>query len=476
MALVVVHWPMLGYANNFDFIKLSGTTGVWVDVPGVDLYKNHPEAPLPLYKSHGRKMSEVRYLSSEVLIVRLAILLSDVVNLVRGLPRSHFPMRVLGFTKLLLVFGAGAWLTWLFFRRSPWQGLASALLFCVFVADPVNSLYFNTLYFETSTVLFGYLAVGMGVLVASGPRAPTWQVGVLCAALALAGFGKMQHIALPLAIGLALCVVLSRGGWGREGRARRVVLPVMATALVVVALGLYNNARPSMRGMVNATKTDRWMLTLLPAADDKPGAIARLGLPPECVAYLGRSSVDPVMERLPCPGILQLGSLQVVRFLVSEPRALGRILLGAVEKFRPFIVFYGQVEGEHYGKLQELGSRFAGLNTLFMAMPFGLFAALVALSLLSGGVAIAGFLWGRAVPGGGLLVLLNAVFTSTFLVCLFGDGYSDFARHNHVGQNALMAAMVVAVYGLLRLAFSALKRVRAEFVPSAVAQSGPHGR
>ena len=70
---VVLHSPMLGYANNFDFIKLSSTVGIWLDEPRVDPLAGHPSAPFSHYRSHGKHIKEFRYLSSEVFLVYPAV-------------------------------------------------------------------------------------------------------------------------------------------------------------------------------------------------------------------------------------------------------------------------------------------------------------------------------------------------------------------------------------------------------------------
>src|SRR4030088_117048 len=67
MSQVTFHKPLLGYANNYDFIKISSTLGVWPDEPGVVPTAGHPSAPLSRYRCHG--IRELRYLSSELIFV-----------------------------------------------------------------------------------------------------------------------------------------------------------------------------------------------------------------------------------------------------------------------------------------------------------------------------------------------------------------------------------------------------------------------
>jgi hypothetical protein len=449
---VVFHSPMLGYANNFDFIKLSSTVGIWLDEPGVDPFVGHAEAPFSHYRSHGKHIEEFRYRSSETLLVYPAIAASDLINRVRGVPRDRFDLRTLGAVKGVFFLAAGAFLTIMFFRRSPWAGLISAFVFAAVICDPSNTLYFNTLYFDDSAVLFTYLAVGIALLMLSTERSPGWLIASFCIALVCAGWSKMQHPGLPLA--LVLGYGIAKASLGRHGHrsALRMIAPPAAAAVLTLAGGIIHNRSPSVQGMVNAAATDVWFNMTLPSFRNPAAVLDSLGLPSRCGAYVGKSWYDPGMGEGPCPEIFRLTRFRMVQALLKEPGAIGRILAKAVALSRPFLLWYGQVEGQSSGNINAQGIRFFSVGSLIDRLPVSAFATLIILSLTGGFLSLVLLLLGRPVAGAALCVLTNAVLAATFLASLLGDGYADLCRHFHLGLNALLLSALAAAAVFVQLA------------------------
>src|SRR5450759_5007995 len=111
MAQVALHSPLFGYANNYDFIKLSSTLGVWPDEPGVNPLEGHWSGPLSHYRTHGERDRGRRYLSSEILLVAPALGLSKLLQRLDGSRDHRFDLRMLGATKALFFALAAALLT-----------------------------------------------------------------------------------------------------------------------------------------------------------------------------------------------------------------------------------------------------------------------------------------------------------------------------------------------------------------------------
>ncbi len=447
LAQVELHEPMLGYANNYDFIKISSTVGLWAEEPGVNPYEGHPSAPVRHYRSHGPRYPEARYLSSELLLVYPAIAVADLRNVLREVSYGTFDLRTLGIVKSFFFLAAGTFLSILFFRRSPRFGLFCAGLFAALICDPLNSLYFNTLYFDDSAVFFGFLSVGLAVYLIFSEQQSTPLVVAFCLSLVLLAVSKMQHAGLPLAIALAFCAGRARESWkaGRQRAVLKACAPVLFISLFSLWLGIVNKRAPSMHSMVKAAATDSWFGMVLPALKDPAGALRALNVPERCAAFVGKTWYSPGMNPSPCPEIFALSRFQMVALLVKEPSALWRILKKAIPDTRPLFVFYGQVEGSNYGRLSDRGSRLrswvAWLDQL----------STPAYVLLFGGCCLVGFLSLLLLIGGrrdlllSFCVILNAVVAATFMACLLGDGYADLARHFHLGQNALLAACVASV-------------------------------
>jgi len=106
--------------------------------------------------------------------------------------------------------------------------------------------------------------------------------------------------------------------------------------------------------MVSAAATDAWFNMALPSFRNPEAVVDSLGLPARCRAYVGKSWYDPEMAQRPCPEIFRLTRFQMVRALLNEPLAIGRILAKAVTVSRPQLLWYGQVEGQPNGTIDAL--------------------------------------------------------------------------------------------------------------------------
>ena len=451
LVIVVSHRPMFGFANNYDFIKISSTVGLWADEPGLDMYESHPSAPLRHFRSHSTRESERRYLSSELLAVFAAIPVADTWNRIVANPSNSFDLRILGITKAVMFLAIGAGLGLLFFKRSPAMGVVSAIIFAVLICDPINSLYFNTLYFEDAALLFSYAAVGLGVYLVLNGRSRVGLLVAFCIALLLAALSKMPHAGLALAIAFAFCIARlgalrsqSRRGAGKE------LAVVLLTGLLSLWLGIVHNRSPSLRSMVFAAATDSWFGMALPALKDPSATVRSLSLPPACDELIGKNWYTPGMHPHRCPEVLGLTRLQMISVLLQQPKALGRVLVTAIPLTRPFSPYYGEIEGENFGKVKNAGLAFASLGAVFEQLALPLYAALYLLSMAAALIAIFSLLAGERAPSVSLSLFLTAVWTSSFLAALLGDGYVDLARHFHIGQNALVLAALCSLVAVAR--------------------------
>ena len=451
---LVLHRPLLGYANNYDFIKISSTVGMWADEPSVDPLQPHPAGPYSHYKFHGPKEKGRRYLSSELLLVYPALFAAEVSNRIRGAPEGSIDLRVVGATKMAAFFLVAVFLCFLFWRRGPWLGVCSAAVYAAVICDPANTLYFNTLYFDDSALLFGWLAAGCALLLAA-KESPGWLLTLFCAALPLAGLSKMQHPGLPFAIAAVYALALRAAG-----RARGLLLwGPLGAAAVTLALGAINNQAGSMASMQQAAATDTWFGTVLPALQRPADGLKRAGLPERCAAYIGKTWYDPGMQPSPCPEVFRAGRARVVWVLLREPAALWKILVRSASLVRPRLEPYGQIEGARYGFIGALGDfRLFTLTGWTREMPVAAFDFALLVFLAIGAFSIGALLGGRYAGAAVFCLMLEAVFASTLAASLLGDGYMDLARHMHLACSplfllpAVSAAAAVQLVGLIRRA------------------------
>ena len=458
--LVVAPAPMRGYANNYDFIRVAAWFDLWpVAPPGAtrfDPLAQHPSAPLRCHRVDPAITSDTRYASSDLALVWLALRVNDAWRAVSGPSACPVDLRVVGLLRAALLLAAGLATTWLFLRRAPAAGVASALLLAVVLSDPAVSLTMNTLYGEFAVILFTYVA-GAGLVYAIGYAAFGVAPGALLGAALLAlACTKTQYAALPVALVavLALGAACVRGG---TTRSRRVATLLLATAGVVAGLALQRSVMSGgsyMWASRMATATDTFFGAVLPLHADPDRALRLAGLPERCRPYVGRTWYDEGMQPPPCPEVADVARARILLLLADDPMLGVRLARRALPLLQPIVIrAFGQVEGLDYAQADALPrSGIVSVSTLVEALPKPLFAALVAFTLLVSGVAVADLVRGgtdAALPA--LVLVCAAVEAYAFASALFGDGFVGLARHALVGQLAFVVQLGAGTAQIVRV-------------------------
>jgi len=457
MLVVVAPTPMYGYANNYDFVRVSAWFDLWpVAPPGeasFDPRAQHPRAPLRCYRIDPGVASDIRYPTTELAFVWLALRVNDAWRTLGGPSACALDLRVLGLLRAALLLAAGVVVTVAFLRRAPRAGFVSALILAGVLADPAVVLLFNTLYSEFSTVLLTYLAVAQIVYVLGfacfGPA-----TGVLLGAtlLALAGT-KTQYAGLSLVLASLLALAAVAPRWRRvPGRARAWTVGL---ALLGAAAGLVAQQRAVAGGgymwsMRMGAATDAFFGAILPRHRDPARALSLLGLPERCRPYVGKTWYDEGMQPPPCPEVAAVSRLRVVRLVLDDPGLAWRLVRDALPLLRPLIVrYYGQVEGGDLAQADARGRRgVVSVSPLLEALPAWLLGVLIAGTLVAGVVAVADVArppGASDAPRGALLPVLVAssalVEAYAFASSLIGAGFIDLARHALVGQLAFLVLL-----------------------------------
>src|SRR5512144_1995898 len=210
---LVAHDPVLGYANQFDAGRTSACVGMWPDLPGDMRYQPHREAPVGAYVEGPRRLAEC-YPSTEVVVAATAIAAwrgAVLAKLADGRAMDARWLGSIGGGALVLL----AVLFTIALREHPLWMIAHAAAFALVLADPLVTLWLNTLYTEFAAVLCAYAAVGC-LVIACGirPDRARWWFGL---ALALSGLAmsRQQHAFLPLFFALLALTVgwRYRRGW-----------------------------------------------------------------------------------------------------------------------------------------------------------------------------------------------------------------------------------------------------------------------
>ncbi len=151
IAVIVGATPMLGYANQYDTGRTSACFGIWPDLPEPARYEAHPQAPIAEYVPGETRPAEC-YPSSELAFVAAALAVA---------PRDGpIDLRLVGAVKgavlVLLALALDAAL-----KRRPAWALAHAAVFALVLADPMITLWLNTLYTEFGALLGAYASIAL---------------------------------------------------------------------------------------------------------------------------------------------------------------------------------------------------------------------------------------------------------------------------------------------------------------------------
>lgn len=182
-----------------------------------------------------------------------------------------------------------------FRRRSPHGAVACALTFALVLTDATLTLYLNTLYCEFSIALFAFATIVALAWLNLMERWSAASVGATALALLGLGFAKMQTVGLPVSM-LAVTFAL----WAIRGGLSKARLPAYLTLLAatLVPIGAASTLpKTGLHGAIRmANATDTWFGAVLPSLAYPDAAVADLGLPRRCAAFVGKTWYDPGMQ------------------------------------------------------------------------------------------------------------------------------------------------------------------------------------
>ncbi len=447
--LLVAHEPALGYGDRSDMHRTFDCVGI---EPITEGSRNGEVArPHALYHTSGFNASGC-YPSSAALIAAPVVFAYAIASIASDEPEILIPLHAFGAFNLalftLLVLAAAAAL-----RPYPVASLTHAALVFLLVADPVSTLWFNTLYSEPAALLGAYGAVTMTAVILLGggaPRLPWWLLGASLVALGLAG---EQFGYLPLALAALAVPAL------RLRSPRRTWRLVIVAAIVAAVEMLMGPLRPADVTPVN--RVNAYLGAILASSSDKRETLNHLGLPARCAAMSGATWSARRGENLEtaCPEVTAISSFAFLKLALTEPdtllRAVSRVL-PASESLVP-----GNLGVSTEGPIlsvSDLPPRAMSFLALLAKVPTMVLASFVVTLLIAFPAALLWYLWTvRREPNMSALpaafVMLIAIAGYCLATTAFGAGIPDAERHNWLGTLAALAA-----FGLLPLVVWQLSR------------------
>jgi hypothetical protein len=444
-----VHDPVLGYGDQSDMHRTADCVGI------EPIAERRPpgEAARPhaLYHTAGFKWSGC-YPSSGVLIAAPVVLTYGIASIASDEPEILIPLRAFGVFNLAL-FAVLALVVATALRPYPVASLAHSAIFFLLIADPVATLWLNTLHAEPAALLGAYGAVAMtAVIVLDGGRSRR-QWWLLGACLAVLGFSREQFAYLPLALAALAMPALKL----RSPRKARIL--VIVGAIVAVAQVLMAPLRPDYVSPIN--RVNAYLGVILASSSDAEETLSTLGLPARCATMSGATWTARRGEKLEtaCPEVLGISSFAFLKLVPTEPltllRAVSRVL-PAAEAIVPG--YLGLASEGPIRSVSDLPPRAMSFVALLAKVPSMVFATIIVTLIIALPAALVWLLWTvRHEPQLAALPLVFAMLVTiggySLATTAFGDGIAGAERHNWLGALATLAAV-----GLLPLVIWQLSR------------------
>jgi len=438
--IVVLQEPMVGYANQYDMHRTSACIGLF-PADEAAAKEGTPEAPISRYALGSR--TDGCYQGSEVAIAATAVAIARAT----GADSSRFRLQWVGCVKLALLFASAFAIAWLL-RDHPAASAVHGLVVLLVLADPVVTLWMNTLYTEFATIWSLYLVMGAASALALYDRQSFFAWALLFLGLVTLAFSREQFALLGPAMVLAAWPWL----WHSS---RQLTVAAIVVTLIASFASLFVLPRPM--NVAKANRTDTYLHLLLPASSSATRGLATLGLPDTCEPLVGASWYRQRGESVEkaCPQVYGLSSFSFLRVASDEPEALARAAARALPSVQGVAPTYLGVMAAQRGKgIDDLPWwAFSPIHVLDSMLPASVF---VALTLATFALAPAGLItlivlrrW-RGDPLAPLLLamLLGGTAIYAFLTTMLGDGMNEAARHYIPGSLSTYAALVLAIGGV----------------------------
>jgi len=421
--------PMLAYANSYDQMRTLKPFGLYLKGSSYPPYLGPVEQPWRYFIKADEQHAPT-HPSSDLLFKALQI---GVMTMFRT---SDGVMDIKNAAAPLLI----GWLLgiWLIFRKLTAKPLA-ALGFAVWilwVADPINLMFLNTWYAEFSALVLTTLFVGIVWMwlfeLVSQRRALLW--GAVC--LALISFNRNQYMFLlpSVALLVAVALILSRPRSTRLA-ASWAQWALIATACMLPTLAYNAAAKKHMYVETATNRVDTVFVALLPASKNPDRMLERLGLPPECMQFMGESLYTrPIPEfETHCPKSMRLPLLSIAKAVALEPGCLATIIWNIAQHHKGFLQHHvGHVEGADYVYIDTsdgIRPYHQSINPLIQGLSARAAVLLIYFAAL-GPVLTTLAAWALKQGRWAFMFLLNGLlFNYALFSSILGDGYMELERH-----------------------------------------------
>ena len=434
---------MEGYANQGDMHRTSACTGI---VPADEKAAQVPTPEAPTARFALGSRTDGCYQSAEVIIAAIA----GAIYRTAGGDPAKFKLNWVGYVKLALLFGAAFFFGWLL-RDHHAAGAMHGLVVLLVLADPVVTLWMNTLYTDFSVIWSLYVVVMSCCVLALYDRQSYLSWATLLVGLITLAVSREQFALLPAAM------VLAAWPWLWHSSTRLTVITVVV-ALVMGFVSLFVLPRPAeVRKM---TRTDTYLGLLVPSSSSPERGLAILGLPQTCAPLAGAQWHARKAEvETGCPQVYALSSFAFMKFAADEPHTLLRAALrgfGAIHGIAPGNL--GVIDGQKGRTIEDLPPwAFSPLKALDAMLPAPVFNAATLFIFLLAPAGLITLIVLRRYRGDPLTPMMMGMFLGgtaiyAFGTTIFGDGLNEAGRHYLPGTLAMYVVVIAGIGGLGTLA------------------------
>lgn len=426
-ALLLVK-PLIGWQNNWDFIRLSSCSGIWQSADGQAL---RTAWPVPTSQFLYNEETAVNFCqpSSDLLFTNI---LKIFVN-----PGTYIDISALGFIRLLFLFVALAALFFLSRERN--FKLTIVISTFLTICSYPYVAYLNSMYADSTALSFALLSVLCLLLFLTEPHSrKTSLIWLMFLTIGL-GLSKVQY--LPLAISILVITVLFAAVFKSK-------FSIFVSLTSIIMLLTLSNMTTTARNMTDATNTanraDTILGAVLPEVANPDAALVKLGLPSACKEAIGSDWYTPgFQDTNPCPEISLVTSTAILKLVPSEPLALFNVFSNGVKLSQPFSpegrLLWIDAEANNAVVLSQIAKIVSPLPLIFNTLSSSAWTITIWVSI-------------AFVPAVGLIVLLipkvrrkigilapsllissGILTTYAIATSVFGDGYIEVDKHSSLG-------------------------------------------
>ncbi len=457
MLTLVLHSPVLGYANQYDMLRSSACVDLWPGPASANLSDGEletatPKAPIAVYQRRVFDRSNC-YWSTDVALTSAAIALHQT-----AIGGNDIDVRWIGGFKATLLLAGVLGFSGLFWPH-PRAALVHALIAVLVLADPFVMLYANTLYTEFGAVLGLYLTIAGALashLNAASTHVQRKRQAVAAVAIGLASLACARVAHAPLANILGGVILYFAWRAPRQSQTAKSKYPLTLTLAVLLPLILGTAVavrnQHGLAGVSHANASNTLFFTVLPSAPDPVEFAQALGLPAHCgklafSSWYLRRATDIARD---CPEAYNFSRVRLAMVLATHPRTAFRVLANALEQSRGWRVRYiGEQAG---GEFQR--APFWSVGELAPKLPYPAYVWLTVFALCFAVLVCSARGVNTTADEANFsalrlsLVLLIASLTLPLLISLLGDGYTELPRHAHLSLVSLPALMLVLAASL----------------------------